>query len=103
MSKYNIKELWDYQFGNKKEVKDYAGRLIMKSACSNPNSAYFPTIDHIRPLSQGGLDVLENIIICHRDTNLEKADNFPHWKTNCKRFHAQRVRGSRVEYEIYRD
>ena len=103
MSKYNIKDLWDIFFGNAKEVRDYAGRKIMKSACGNPKSGYFPTIEHIRPLSQGGLDVLENIIICHCDTNEEKANNFPNWKANGKRFHAQRVKGSSVEYEIYLD
>ena len=37
-------------------------------------SAYHPTLDHIRPLSAGGCDVPENIIICHRDTNEEKAE-----------------------------
>lgn len=28
---------------------------------------------------------------------------FPHWMANEKRFHARRVRGSRVEYEIVED
>ena len=65
--------------------------------------AYHPTLDHIRPLSNGGCDVPENIVICHRDTNEEKADLFPHWMANGKRFHARRVRGSRVEYEIVED
>ena len=46
---------------------------MKKSACNNPSSKFHPTIDHIRPLSNG------------------------------KRFHAERVRGSRVEYEIYID
>ena len=78
-------------------------RLMKKSACGNPNSTYHPTFDHIRPLSAGGCDVLENIIICHRDTNEEKADHFPHWKANGARFHAVRVKGSRVEYEIIED
>ena len=74
-----------------------------RSACGNPNSKFHPTLDHIRPLSKGGSDVLENIIICHRDTNEEKADKFPAWKANGGRFHAIRVRGSRVAYEIVED
>lgn len=45
---------------------------MKKSACGNPNSKFHPTLDHIRPLSIGGSDVLENIIVCHRDTNEEK-------------------------------
>lgn len=87
----------------KYKVHDYTGRLMKKSACGNPNSAYHPTLDHIRPLSAGGCDVLENIIICHRDTNEEKADHFPHWKANGAHYHARRVKGSRVEYEIIED
>ena len=101
MSKYNTIEVWNRVFGNKTEVYDYAGRLMKKSACGNPHSGFYPTIDHIRPLSKGGCDILENIIICHRDTNEEKADSFPHWKANGTRYVAVRVRGSRNEYEIY--
>lgn len=103
MSKYKTVEVWNRVFRGKQEVYDYAGRLMKKSACGNPNSSYHPTLDHIRPLSNGGCDVLENIIICHRDTNEEKADHFPHWKTNGSSFYAKRIEGSRVGYEIMKD
>lgn len=103
MSKYKTIDVWKRVFGSKQEMYDYAGRLMKKSACGNPNSAYFPTIDHIRPLADGGQDVIENIIICHRDTNREKADRFPHWKTNGSSFHARRIKGSHVGYEIIED
>jgi 5-methylcytosine-specific restriction endonuclease McrA len=73
---------------------------MKKSACGNPNSDYYPTIDHIRPLSLGGSDILGNIEICHRDTNVEKANSFPHWKVNGKGFRAERVKGTRTDYEI---
>lgn len=76
---------------------------MKKSACGNSHSAYHPTLDHIRPLSKGGADVLENIIVCHRDTNEEKVDNFPHWKANSKRYKATRVKGSRIAYKIFED
>ena len=36
------------------------------------------------------------------DTNEEKADSFPHWKANGTRYIAIRVKGSRNEYEIYK-
>lgn len=72
MSKYKTIDVWNRVFGAKQEAYDYTGRLMKKSACGNPNSTYHPTLDHIRPLSAGGCDVLENIIICHRDTNEEK-------------------------------
>lgn len=37
------------------------------------------------------------------DTNEEKADHFPHWKANGTHYHARRVKGSRVKYEIIED
>lgn len=55
----------------------------------------------IRPLSQGGKDIKGNIEICHRDTNEEKADSFPNWTANGKRFQAKRVKGTSDEYDIY--
>lgn len=100
MSKYSCAELWERTFGSKQQVYDYAGRLMKKAACGDPHSAYHPTIDHIRPLSQGGSDVPENIVICHRDTNAEKADRFPHWQTNGRTFRAVRIRGKRTGYRI---
>lgn len=101
MSKYSIRELWTERYGNAERVVDYAGRLMYKSACSDPNSAYHPTLDHVRPLSAGGQDVKGNIEICHRDTNAEKGDTFPIWKTNGRYFCAKRVRGSRTDYKIH--
>ena len=88
------------RYGNREEVYDYAGRLMKKSACGNPFSAYHPTLDHIRPLSLGGADVSGNIEICHRDTNEEKGDHFPHWKTNGRLFRAVRVKGTKTDYVI---
>lgn len=64
MSKYRTIDVWNEFYGRKESVYDYAGRLMKRSACGNPNSAYHPTIDHIRPLSAGGSDVLGNIEIC---------------------------------------
>ena len=103
MSKYRTIDVWNEFYGNKESVYDYAGRLMKKSACGDPNSAYHPTLDHIRPLSAGGCDVLGNIEICHRDTNEEKGDLFPHWKTNGKRCHAVRKKGGKNGYKIVVD
>ena len=73
MSKYNTIEVWNKIYGKRDEAYDYSGRLMKKSACGNPNSKFHPTLEHIRPLANGG------------------------------RFHAIRVRGSRVTYEIVED
>ena len=100
MSKYSIKDLWNEIYGTKEEAYDYAGRLMLKSACGNPYSAYHPTIDHIRPIADGGKDAKQNIVICHYLTNEEKADSFPHWNANERNFRAKRVKGTRTDYEI---
>lgn len=102
-SKYKVKDIWNERYGNIDEIDDYAERIIKKSDCGNINSFYEPTIDHIRPLSNGGKDVKGNIVICHRDTNFEKGDNFPHWKSNAKRFHAKRINGLKTNYVIIED
>ena len=100
MSKYTVKELWEERYGSVDEVYDYAGRRMLKSACGNLYSDYQPTIDHIRPISDGGRDIKGNIEICHIVTNAEKGDSFPTWNTNGKRFHAKRVKGTSDEYTI---
>ena len=100
MSKYSIKNLWNEFYGTKEKVFDYAGRLMLKSACGNPNSNYQPTIDHIRPTADGGKDTKDNIVICHYSTNEEKADHFPHWKVNGIRCHAKRTKGTQNGYTI---
>ncbi len=100
MSKYRTIDVWNEFYGKQETVMDYAGRMMKRSACGNPNSSYYPTIDHVRPLSAGGSDVLGNIEICHRDTNEEKADSFPHWMANDQRFRAERVKGTRTNYQI---
>ena len=100
MSKYSIRDLWNEIYGTREEVYDYAGRLMLKSACGNFHSAYQPTIDHIRPIADGGKDVRHNIVICHYLTNEEKAGNFPHWKVYGISCHAVRKKGGRNGYKI---
>lgn len=45
---------------------------------------------------------MENIVICNRITNEEKADKFPTWSTNGTMFQAKRVKGTSNEYDIYK-
>jgi hypothetical protein len=100
MSRHNLHKLWNELFGNREDVYDYSGRLMKKSAIGNHYSAYEPTLDHIRPLSKGGKDVLGNVIVCNRITNQEKADKFSTWSTNDKTFQAIRIKGDRSAYTI---
>ena len=103
MSKYKVKDIWNERYGKNEEIVDYAGRVMKKSACGNRNSRYEPTIDHVRPLSKGGRDVKENLVICHWETNAEKGDKFPHWQANGKRLKAIKVKGSTNGYEVVDD
>lgn len=103
MSKYNIEDLWNERYTSKKEVIDYSGRLMKKESISQPNSKYQPTIDHIRPLSEGGEDYKGNIEICHVCTNAEKGDSWNHWETNGKKYLAKRVKGDKKAYKIFED
>lgn len=101
MSKYTVISIWDRMFPNQNETIDYAGRRMVRAAIGDQNSRYCPTIDHIRPLSHGGKDCLENIIICNQTTNQEKSNSFPNWTANGKHFQAKRDRGTYDEYDIY--
>ena len=101
MSRYTVEELWNEFFPQKTEVNDYSGRKMLKSAIGNQKSRYCPTIDHIRPLSKDGKDILGNIVLCNIKTNEEKADLFSTWKTNGHIYQARRVKGTSAQYNIY--
>ena len=93
MSKYDITELWDERIGaDVPEKYDLAGRLMKRSAIGNPSSKYEPTIDHVRPISDGGKDVKENIELVNRKTNAEKADNYTYWSANGQKFKVVKTR-----------
>ena len=101
MSKYTVIGLWEQLYPYQTEVNDYTGRKMLKSAIGNQNSRYCPTIDHIRPLSRDGKDILGNIVLCNILTNQEKGDSFSTWKANGHIYQAQRVKGTSDEYDIY--
>lgn len=84
-------ELWDSKYGNKSRVMDYSGRWIDKYEYENEYSEFGWKFNHIRPLSQGGSSEKENLKISNIITDTEKAQSFPHWVTNSKRFKAYRV------------
>ena len=89
--------LWSKSFGKATKAKDFAGREIVKAAYDQRGSKYGWNVDHILPQSKGGKTVENNLICCHILTNDEKADKFPCFTANGKRFEIIKVQN---HYEI---
>lgn len=89
--------LWKKRFGKAVRVKDFAGRTINKSAYDDRKSEFGWNLDHILPQSKGGKDAEHNLICCHIQTNDDKANKFPHFATNDKKFEIIKVQN---HYEI---
>ena len=89
--------LWNKTFGNETRVTDFSGRTIVKGAYDDRNSDYGWNVDHILPQSRGGKTADHNLVCCHILTNDEKADSFPSFKANGKRFQIVKVEN---HYEI---
>lgn len=57
--------------------RDSFSRLIHFNDFGNEESDHGWHIDHIRPVSVGGFDGLQNLQPLHWKANLEKGDSFP--------------------------
>lgn len=89
--------LWVRDFGKVSKAIDFAGREIAKGAYNDRNSNFGWNVDHILPQSQGGKTTDSNLICCHILTNDEKADRFPCFVANGKKFEIVKVQN---HYEI---
>lgn len=89
--------LWNKSFGKETKVKDFTGRFIAKGAYNDRNSEFGWNVDHILPQSRGGKTADHNLICCHILTNDEKADKFPGFVANKKKFTIVKVEN---HYEI---
>ena len=89
--------LWNKTFGKHNKAIDFAGREIAKAAYDDRNSDFGWNIDHIFPQSKGGKTNDSNLLCCHILTNDEKADKFPCFTANEKRFEIIKVQN---HYEI---
>ena len=90
LNKETALRLWTEQFGSKQKAFDFSGREIAKAAYNNRNSKFGWNVDHILPQSRGGKTVDHNLVCCHILTNDEKADKFPCFKSNGKKFEIQK-------------
>lgn len=89
--------LWNKAYGKACKVEDFAGREMVKAAYNDRGSEYGWNVDHILPQSKGGKTTESNLICCHILTNDEKADKFPCFTANGKRFEIVKVQN---HYEI---
>ncbi len=89
--------LWNKSFGKSCKVKDFAGRDMIKAAYNDRSSEYGWNVDHILPQSRNGKTTESNLICCHIQTNDEKADSFPCFSANSKKFEIIKVQN---HYEI---
>lgn len=97
LNKETAMRLWNKTFGKKTTVEDYTGRKIVKGAYNNRNSKFGWNVDHIYPQSKGGATNDSNLIVCHILTNDEKANKFPCYTANEKKFEIRKVQN---HYEI---
>lgn len=89
--------LWVKHFGKETKATDFSGRVIAKGAYGDRNSEFGWNVDHILPQSKGGTTADHNLVCCHILTNDEKADRFPAFVANGKRFEIIKVQS---HYEI---
>lgn len=89
--------LWNKTFGKETSVQDFTGRKIVKGAYNDRNSEFAWNVDHIYPQSKGGATNDSNLIVCHILTNDEKANKFPCFTANKKKFEILKVQN---HYEI---
>ncbi|WP_322902186.1 HNH endonuclease [Mycoplasmopsis felis] len=80
INKHTALNLWDERYGNKKEIQDYTGKWILRDHYegnyegSEIESDYVWNLDHLIPISRGGGNNKDNLVICHVKTNEEKDD-----------------------------
>lgn len=86
------KRIWERDFGDEESAEDYSGRPMCKNEYGNRKSESGWNLDHLCPKSKGGKTTVDNLICCNIKTNDEKADRFPVYHANEKRFELIKVR-----------
>lgn len=61
--------------------QDYAGAWIRYADYGNRNSQYGWEIDHLKPLSQDGEEVMTNYLPLQWQNNVRKGNDYPRWAT----------------------
>ena len=82
----NALKIWEEHYGKSVEATDFTGRKINKSAYDQRNSKFGWAVTLVLPRSAGGKETDENLICVHMDTAFEKADEFPFFVANDKKY-----------------
>lgn len=99
INKESALKLWDERYGKQETVKDYAGRIMTRSQYDQRSSSTGFNIDHIFPISLGGTNDPENLILCNIKTNDEKA-NRTSFITNGMSFQVKKVKGTKFYHIV---
>ncbi len=76
MDSKTVEDVWQKgEHFNDNFKKDQCGALIKKDAYGNRQSKYGWEIDHIKPQSEGGTDVLSNLRPLHWKNNVSRQAN----------------------------
>ena len=76
MTKEEALKVWLHEFGDCDYAHDFTGRKVKREDYQVENQVGW-VVSYIKPLSLGGLNNTDNMIILNHNTAYEKADNYP--------------------------
>lgn len=76
MNKEDALKVWFHEFGDVEYAHDFTGRKVKKSDYLVENQVGW-VVSYICPLSLGGKDNADNMIILNHITEYEKGKNYP--------------------------